>query len=102
MLAVTGRVTSCNSGAQPFKGYTEAEILGQHFSRLTRTATGRRGCPSQAALDMLEARPEVDIEITDYLMPGMNGLQLAARMRAQRPDPPILIASAYGDLSPRT
>lgn len=53
----------------------------------------------QAALDMLEARPEVDIVVIDYLMPGMNGLQLAARMRAQRPDLPILIASAYGDLS---
>ena len=53
----------------------------------------------QAALDMLEGKPEVEIVVTDYLMPGMNGLQLAEKIRAQRPDLPVLIASAYGDLS---
>ncbi len=79
---------------------TEAEILGQHFV-LDTNGDRASGLPESAALDMLEARPEVD-EITDYLMPGMNGLaSLQARMRAA-PDPPILIASAYGDLSPRT
>ncbi|WP_407529164.1 hybrid sensor histidine kinase/response regulator [Methylobacterium oryzisoli] len=33
MLDPEGRITSWNKGAQRFKGYSEAEILGQHFSR---------------------------------------------------------------------
>jgi PAS domain S-box-containing protein len=33
MLDPTGVVVSWNTGAQRFKGYTEQEILGQHFSR---------------------------------------------------------------------
>jgi len=33
MLDPEGKVASWNRGAQRFKGYTEDEILGQHFSR---------------------------------------------------------------------
>lgn len=33
MLYTEGRVSSWNAGTQRFKGYTEAEILGEHFSR---------------------------------------------------------------------
>jgi PAS domain S-box-containing protein len=33
MLDPTGIVTSWNPGAQRFKGYTQQEIVGQHFSR---------------------------------------------------------------------
>src|ERR671912_2844726 len=33
MLDPDGRVASWNRGAQRFKGYTEEEILGEHFSR---------------------------------------------------------------------
>jgi len=33
LLDADGRVTSWNRGAQRFKGYSEEEILGQHFSR---------------------------------------------------------------------
>jgi PAS domain S-box-containing protein len=33
MLDTEGRISSWNAGAQRFKGYTESEILGEHFSR---------------------------------------------------------------------
>jgi PAS domain S-box-containing protein len=33
MLDPEGRVTNWNTGAQRFKGYTEEEIVGEHFSR---------------------------------------------------------------------
>jgi PAS domain S-box-containing protein len=34
MLDVEGRIATWNVGAQRMKGYSEAEILGQHFSLL--------------------------------------------------------------------
>ncbi len=33
MIDPDGIITSWNAGARRFKGYEEAEILGQHFSR---------------------------------------------------------------------
>jgi PAS domain S-box-containing protein len=38
MLDVDGRIVSWNSGAQRLKGYTPAEIVGQHFDRFCRSA----------------------------------------------------------------
>jgi CheY-like chemotaxis protein len=48
------------------------------------------------ALDMLvELRPCV--AIIDYLMPGMNGAEVAQRARAIFPDLPIIFVSGYAD-----
>ncbi|QGN54796.1 PAS domain S-box protein [Novosphingobium sp. Gsoil 351] len=35
--------------------------------------------------------------VTDYLMPGMNGVELAARIQLARPALPILLLSGYAD-----
>ena len=48
MLDIDGRVTSWNPGAQRFKGYTEQEILGSHFSRFYSEEERRAGVPAQA------------------------------------------------------
>jgi PAS domain S-box-containing protein len=50
------------------------------------------------ALALLEAHPKIDIMITDFAMPGMNGRELAELARSQRPDLPIIIASGYAEL----
>ncbi len=50
MLDPTGIIASWNSGAQRFKGYTEKEILGQHFSRFYPDEDRAAGMP-QRALD---------------------------------------------------
>jgi len=36
--------------------------------------------------------------ITDFAMPGMNGVELATKARELRPDLPILLASGYAEL----
>ncbi|WP_347906629.1 PAS domain S-box protein [Pseudomonas grandcourensis] len=50
MLDPDGVITSWNAGARRFKGYEEAEILGQHFSRFYTDDDRRAGLP-QRALD---------------------------------------------------
>ncbi|MDQ0323353.1 PAS domain S-box-containing protein [Pararhizobium capsulatum DSM 1112] len=48
MLDPDGHVSSWNSGAKRFKGYTEAEILGEHFSRFYTPEDRQAGIPQQA------------------------------------------------------
>ncbi|MGT2477197.1 ATP-binding protein [Paraburkholderia terrae] len=47
MLSPTGIVTSWNLGAQRIKGYSEAEIIGQHFSRFYTDEDRAAGLPAQ-------------------------------------------------------
>ncbi|KZN20022.1 MULTISPECIES: hybrid sensor histidine kinase/response regulator [Pseudomonas] len=50
MIDPEGIITSWNAGAKRFKGYEEAEILGQHFSRFYTEEDRKAGLP-QRALD---------------------------------------------------
>lgn len=52
------------------------------------------------ALAMLLDMPEIQLVITDYMMPAMDGLELIEKIRAipQLNHIPILIASAHADL----
>ena len=47
-----------------------------------------------AALEVLAARP-VPLLITDYNMPGMNGLDLAQAVKAAAPNTTVVLLSAY-------
>lgn len=48
MLDRDGHVSSWNPGAQRFKGYAEAEILGEHFSRFYTPEDLAAGVPARA------------------------------------------------------
>lgn len=48
MLDPQGNVASWNSGAERFKGYTAAEIVGSHFSRFYAEEDRRSGLPARA------------------------------------------------------
>jgi len=55
--------------------------------------------PSGAqALRLLETDPPFDIVVTDYAMPGMNGFELAQRIKEKRPKLPIILATGYAEL----
>src|SRR5215475_6911898 len=48
LLDSSGIITTWNPGAQRFKGYTAAEIIGQHFSRFYTEEDRKTGLPARA------------------------------------------------------
>ncbi len=43
-------------------------------------------------------RHEVDLIITDVMMPGMKGTELLNEVQARRPDVPVIIITAFGNI----
>jgi CheY-like chemotaxis protein len=64
------------------------EALGHH---VTQAADGEAGLK-----ELRRAPPE--LMITDYLMPGMTGAELAQRTRKDFPGLPMIIATGYADM----
>jgi signal transduction histidine kinase/DNA-binding response OmpR family regulator len=50
------------------------------------------------ALDIIKSEQPIDLMMTDHVMPGMTGIELAAASREVRPSLPILLATGYADL----
>ena len=70
-----------------------AEILGDLGHTVIEAGSASH------ALELLRTGMEPDLVITDYLMPGMTGTELAAEIRKARPDQPILLATGYANLA---
>ncbi|MBR0664447.1 response regulator [Roseomonas hellenica] len=66
-----------------------AMILKQTGYRVFEEHSGAR------ALSLLRGEEPVDLLITDFSMPGMDGGQLARASKELRPDLPVLITSGY-------
>jgi CheY-like chemotaxis protein/two-component sensor histidine kinase len=54
-----------------------------------------------SALQLLDTDARFDIVLTDFAMPGMNGLDLALKIRQVNPKLPIVLATGYAELPPR-
>jgi CheY-like chemotaxis protein len=52
-----------------------------------------------AALALLREGIQIDLVVTDYQMPEMNGTELAAELRRTMPDMPVIMLTAYGDVA---
>jgi CheY-like chemotaxis protein len=50
------------------------------------------------ALDILKSGQRIDLMMTDHVMPGMTGVELARASREMRPTLPILLATGYAEL----
>lgn len=55
-----------------------------------------QACSGQHALEQLDdTNINIDIVITDYMMPTMNGLELLLTIRGKRPLLPVIIMTGY-------
>jgi signal transduction histidine kinase/DNA-binding response OmpR family regulator len=70
-----------------------AEMLREMGHSVIEAATG------SAALDRLNSSEQIDLLITDYLMPGMRGSELAEDAQLIRPGLPVLLLTGYANLA---
>lgn len=70
---------------------TTAETLLELGYRVVEAGSG------EEAVRLLEEGLEVDLMITDLVMPGLGGAELAALARARRPGLPVLLVSGHPD-----
>src|SRR2546423_224129 len=78
----------------------EIIILSLARSMLTRYGYSVLEASNGAeALHLFEVWPdlEVDLALIDIVMPNMNGIELSDRLRALRPNLPVLYTSAYSE-----
>ena len=89
----------------PVPGGSETILLVEDEPSIMRVAASmlerqgyavlRAGSPGEAVELAESGGAEFDLLLTDVVMPGMNGRALAERLRARRPDLPVVFMSGY-------
>lgn len=77
---------------QPIRNAIERMYLERDDVRCLFAASGPEG------LEILE-REEVWVVVSDYLMPGMRGIEFLSRAKTLRPDAVRIMMTAYADIS---
>jgi len=78
----------------------EDEDAVRNFVRRVLAGAGYQvmaAASGEEAVHVADSMGRLDLLVTDVVMPGMNGVQLAAHLTKTRPDLPILYASGYSD-----
>src|SRR3954465_10695816 len=76
-------------------------MFRQHFRRDLRS--GRfilefaLSAPAALAYVKATADPSQILILSDINMPGMSGLEMLPKLRAERPNVPVIMITAYGD-----
>jgi PAS domain S-box-containing protein len=62
--------------------------------------TALEATSAKAALETIRREGRIDLVITDQAMPNMSGSDLAAAIRSERPELPIILATGFAELPP--
>ena len=89
MLATPPRRYSSSKTSLPCGAFV-AEILKGAGCRVITAATG-----AAEALACFDDHPEIEVLLSDVVMPGINGPELAERLRLRNPDLPVIFMSGY-------
>ena len=76
------------------------EVVGLHVRKMILERAGYSVLTAPdgpTGLQVFASEP-IEAVVLDYAMPGMDGGSVAARMREEKPDVPILLLSAYMSL----
>jgi PAS domain S-box-containing protein len=100
--ATAGGAASAPSAPAPPPGQAVLLVEDQAQVRHLLTAALERlgysvlsASDGPSALDLVEGGADVDLLLTDVVMPAMNGVELAERMRARLPGVRVLFMSGY-------
>jgi two-component system, NtrC family, sensor kinase len=67
------------------------DYLGQFGCKVLMAAS------AEVAIETLQMRRDVDLVLSDIVMPGMIGLELGRLIREHHPEIPVILASGYSD-----
>src|SRR5437868_11000085 len=77
------------------------EMFRQQFRRDLRSGrfTMEFALSAPAALERVKAIPDPSLILilSDINMPGMSGLEMLPKVKAERPNVPVIMITAYGD-----
>ncbi|MGF9565942.1 GAF domain-containing protein [Neorhizobium sp. BT27B] len=68
-----------------------ADMLGDLGYAVIEVASG------EEALHLIKSGTHFDLLVTDHLMPGISGTDLAREVRSVKPDAPVILVSGYAD-----
>jgi PAS domain S-box-containing protein len=78
----------------PLVALNTSSLLEELGHKVFSASSGTR------ALEILRHEKNIDLIITDQAMPGMTGSELVSKIRAEKPELPVILATGYADLPP--
>jgi signal transduction histidine kinase len=106
--SASGEADGPSTAGEPRPGQLSLSILVVDDDALVSAGTAamledlghtvREANSAVQALALLEEDRDIELVITDHVMPGMSGVELARQLRESRPELCVILASGYGDL----
>lgn len=94
---MTSTFSQTESSIAPLVLCIDDEVVGLKVRRMLLERAGYEVLSAAEGIEGIDifAREPVEAVVLDFAMPGMNGAEVATRLRQIKPQVPILLLSAY-------